>query len=116
MSEKSTSESDHEYKLTFVSPLGTETVNPNPDVITRLIETAGPDYWEAGSGDAAIRRTNGCSRVVELIMVIRTDVGCFLQFVEGSTSEEFVLTSLDTGEGVCVIKQVHPGNACVGGC
>jgi hypothetical protein len=69
------------------SPVGQDIEGVTPDQIQALMLNRGPDYWEAGSGDAALRFTNGTAHG-EIIFMVRDPIGVFVQFVEKKSHEQ----------------------------
>jgi len=95
-------------ELTFIAPSGDEITNPDPEIISERLIEAGPVYWEAGSGDAALRRKVGPNVDSELIIVLRDNAGVFLQFIDPKTSLEFVLCDPNVEDEQIVI--LHAGD------
>lgn len=94
--------------LTFIAPSGEEILNPDPDTISASVMTSGPAYWEAGSGDAALRLKVGNKVSAELIIMVRDRLGVFVQFVDPKTSQEFVLCDSNAGDEEIIIQ--HAGD------
>jgi hypothetical protein len=94
--------------LTFVAPTGDEILNPDPKLISDNLMIAGPAYWETGSGDAALRCKVGDLVSAELILIVREELGVFVQFVDPSTSQEFVLFDPDADDEEVIIQ--HAGD------
>lgn len=94
--------------LTFIAPTGDEILNPDPEIISTNLMTAGPAYWETGSGDAALRCKVGDKVSAELIIMVREGFGVFVQFVDKRTSQEFVLSDSVAGDEEIVVH--HAGD------
>ncbi len=82
------------------------TEDVTPDQIQTLIVDRGPDYWEAGSGDAALRFTDGTAQG-EIIFMVRDPIGVFVQFRD-SRDQRVLSTAADESENVTIEQDGDP--------
>jgi hypothetical protein len=92
----------------FFAPVGEDIEDVTPEQLSSLMFDLGPDYWAAGSGDAALRFTDGGAEG-EIIFVIRDPIGVFVQFVEKNSHEQWVLsTGGDESETITIQQGGNP--------
>ena len=94
--------------LKFFAPDGNDRVGISPEEIASLILDGGPEYWEAGSGDAAIRFSDE-SADGEMIIMLRQPYGVFVQFTDAETGKGWVLsTGADEKETITISQNHEP--------
>jgi hypothetical protein len=95
--------------VTFVAPDGSETVNPDRTELIEALQTKGPDYWETGSGDAGLNFQRGGNAFAEMIVMVRKDLGVFVQHLYCEDGNEYVLsTDADVSEEVTIDQGGEP--------
>lgn len=94
--------------LKFFAPDGNDRVGISPEEIASLILEGDPEFWEAGSGDGAIRFSDE-SADGEMIIMVREPYGVFVQFTEAETGKEWVLsTGADEEETITISQNREP--------
>ncbi len=88
----------------FLAPDGNDQLGTSPEEIASFILERGSDFWEAGSGDAAVRFSDE-SADGEMIIMLREPYGVFVQFTEAETGKEWVLSTGAEEEETITISQ-----------
>lgn len=89
-------------KAMFFAPDGNDISDISVDQIVELIHLRGKDYWEEGSGDAAIRFPSDDAG--ELVFMVRKSFGVFLQFTEANQSDWVQTNDRDLAELVFITQ------------
>ena len=91
-------------RITFISPDGADTVAPNPESLRDLIMNAGDDYWQYGSGDAALLYDRDDGARVRLILMEDETAGFFLLYEDPETGEYLHPKGSDPGDETITIS------------
>jgi len=90
--------------MKFLAPDGNDRVDPDPAEIEAAILKADQEFWEQGSGDAAVRFENEDAEG-EMIVMVRDPFGVFVQFTDRGTGREVVLSNGESEDDTISIHQ-----------
>jgi hypothetical protein len=95
-------------KLVFTPPNDDDIENVNIQSLEQLLMKAPADYWESGSGDAALRVYEGGRVHAEVILVLRDRLGALVQYTAAIDRVQYVLVASEDREASVTIE--HGGN------
>lgn len=88
----------------FFAPDGLDQDDVSADYLESLVLRRDPEFWESGSGDAAIRFTDG-SAEGELVLMVRDPYGVFVQYTEFNSGTEWILSGGDDETDTIIVTQ-----------
>ena len=94
--------------VTFTTPRGEVIHNPDEAWVAAIIETAGANYWDVGSGDACLRYEADGLTFSEMILVVRDTYGVLVYHLFTSDGIEHVACGPDSENAEVTIR--HGGN------
>jgi len=95
-------------RLTLVTPSGQEIPAPDIQELKFQVLEGDASFWEAGSGDAALRFYVQDAIKSEMILMLREIHGVFVQFIANDGREYVISTGADEQEMITIKQAGNP--------